>query len=320
MLRAHFTLEADAEVTLEANPESVKPGLLDAWAEAGVNRLSMGVQSFDPDQLQALGRIHDRDRPAQAFALARRHGFRRLSLDLMFGFPGHDAATWEATLESGLGLEPEHLSAYCFIPEPETPLGRAVLEGAAVLPDADQQADAYQLLTERVESAGYALYETSNFARSGGECRHNLVYWLRRDYLGLGPAAHGLWGGVRTANAYSLEAWASALEAERPPGRDEPETRSSRDQEIVMLALRLGTGLVRDDYDPEVWASIQRRYGAAFRRALEQGRIEATDDGVRIPARHRFVADDVIAWLMSAAEREPRRVAESHLTLREAHP
>ena len=320
ILQVHFTLAPDAEVTLEANPESVRPALLEAWAAAGVNRLSMGAQSFDPDELRGLGRIHDRERPGQAYELARRHGFRRLSLDLMFGFPGHTAATWTDTLEAALALEPEHLSAYCFIPEVETPLGGAVLRGEAALPSSDEQAGAYETLTRRLEADGYHLYETSNFSRLGGECHHNLVYWLRRDYLGLGPSAHGLWNGVRTANAYALEAWAEALENDRSPSRDEPETISSRDEEIVMLGLRLGTGLRRQDYDSEVWSSIQRRYGEAFRHGAQQGRIEPTANGWRIPARHRFVADDVIAWLTSAAERRRHVDAGRHLTLSEAHP
>src|SRR5262245_5264195 len=111
-ITAHFALESGAEITLEANPETVKPGLLDAWAAAGVNRLSLGVQSFVPEELRALGRLHDERRPAEAFALARAHGFRRLSLDLMFGYPGHTAATWTRTLAAALALEPEHVSAY----------------------------------------------------------------------------------------------------------------------------------------------------------------------------------------------------------------
>ena len=320
MLRAHFTLDPGAEVTLEANPESVRPVLLEAWAAAGVNRLSMGVQSFDSEELRGLGRIHDRERPAQAFALARSHGFRRLSLDLMFGFPGHTAATWNATLEAALALEAGHLSAYCFIPEPETPLGGAVMRGETALPGPDEQAEAYEILTRRLEAAGYGLYETSNFCRPGEECRHNLVYWLRRDYLGLGPSAHGLWNGVRTANAYSLEGWAEALEHDRAPSRDEPQTVASRDEEVVMLGLRLATGLRRENYEPGTWSSILGRYGDALRRATAQGRIEATASGWRIPARHRFVADDVIAWLASEAERGRQGIAPPHLTLCEARP
>src|SRR5262249_54421661 len=168
-LRSSFAIARAAEITLEANPESVRPALLDAWAEAGVNRLSMGAQSFAPEELEALGRIHSADRPAQALALARAHGFQRLSLDLMFGFPGHTPERWRRTVESALALAPEHLSAYCFIPEPGTPLGNAVLQGRQALPAPEEQAESYAALSDWIAPAGYAAYETSNFCRPGGE-------------------------------------------------------------------------------------------------------------------------------------------------------
>jgi oxygen-independent coproporphyrinogen-3 oxidase len=181
-----------------------------------------GAQSFDPGELEGLGRIHAAGRPAEAFALARSHGFRRLSLDLMFGFPGHSAETWAQTLQSALALEPEHLSAYCFIPEPGTPLGDAARTGVKPPLSPERQADLYETLVNRLVSAGYALYETSNFSRPGGECRHNLVYWLRRDYLGLGPSAHGFGAARSEVNHYALGtadalSGASLMERRRNP-------------------------------------------------------------------------------------------------------
>jgi len=308
-LADHFAIAPDAEITLEANPESVKPTLLEAWARAGVNRLSMGAQSFDPAELQALGRIHGPERPAEAFALARAHGFRRLSLDLMFGFPSHDSTTWARTLDRALALDPEHLSAYAFIPEAGTPLGDAVIGGGARLPDDDRQADLYETLVARLGAAGLAPYETSNFARPGGECRHNLVYWLRRDYVGLGPSAHGLWRGMRYGNAYALDRWAAALESDRACDVAEPETVDSRADEFVMLGLLLASGLDLGDLEPVARAELDARYGAAFAAGLAAGRLEATAGGVRIPPALRFVADDVIAWTMARARpARPERV------------
>ena len=303
-LAGSFTIARDAEITLEANPESVRGRLLDAWRRAGVNRLSMGAQSFDPVELGRLGRLHDAARPGVALGLARAHGFERLSLDLMFGFPGHGEASWRATLERALDLEPQHLSAYCFIPEPGTPLGNAALAGAEPLPSPDLQADLYALLTGRLEAAGYGCYETSNFCRPGAEARHNLVYWLRRPYVGLGPSAHGFAGGARYGNHYALERWAAALECSAAPEHErELETEASATSECVMLALRLGSGLRWADYAPPLRRAIARRYGVAFGRALESGRLEARDGGLAIPARHRFVADDVIATIEAAAAR-----------------
>ena len=317
-ISGHFAVDPRAEITLEANPESVKPSLLEAWAEAGVNRLSMGAQSFDDEELVLLGRIHDSGKPREALALARAHGFRRLSLDLMFGFPGHRSASWRRTIERALELEPEHLSAYCFIPEAGTPLGDAALAGKAALPAPEEQADLYEMLRKRVDGSGHALYETSNFARPGGECRHNLAYWLRRDALGLGPSAHGLWRGIREANHFGLEAWARALEEERPFAERERETPASRADEIVMLALRLGEGLREDDYEPPVRAETIARYGAALAAAVAEGRIERRPAGWRVAPAHRFVADDVIAWL--AARAAPPRETAVDLTVAGAHP
>jgi len=303
MLRGHFSIARDAEITLEANPESVKGPLLDAWAGAGVNRLSMGAQSFDPAELETLGRIHPAERPGEAFGLARAHGFQRLSLDLMFGFPGNSIERWSASLERALALEPEHLSAYCFIPEPGTPLGDRVGQGVASLPDPEEQAEAYALLTERLTRAGFRCYETSNFCRPGGEARHNLVYWLRRPYLALGPSAHGFVNGVRYGNHYGLQQWAAALEnGTLPAGEVEEETESSIAQEVMMLGLRLAEGIQVSDYPEPTWNAVTRRYGLAVERALATGRLEAVG-GVRIPSTFRFVADEIIAWIEAEAER-----------------
>ena len=312
-LRSHFEVDPGAEITLEANPETVRPPLLEAWAAAGVNRLSMGAQSFDADDLTRLGRLHDAERPGQAFALARAHGFRRLSLDLMFGFPGHTLDRFASTIERALALSPEHLSAYCFIPEAGTSLGEAVRRGEAALPGADAQADLYEHLTCRLAAAGYGCYETSNFCRPGAEARHHLVYWLRRDYLGLGPSAHGLWRGVRHANHYDLDRWSVSLLDGSDCDQVEGESAQSRADEIVMLGLRLANGLAAADHPAERWREVRRRYESAFRAALATGRLEVADAGVRIPGRHRFVADDVIAWLMAAADRDARRTRHERI-------
>lgn len=301
-LHGAFAIAPDAEVTLEANPESVHEARLEAWACGGVNRLSMGAQSFVPEELARLGRIHTADRPAAAFALARRAGFRRLSLDLMFGFPGHAEESWDRSLAAALALEPEHLSAYCFIPEPGTPLGNDVHSGAVTLPSGGAQAALYAQLTDRAARAGLGCYETSNFCRPGAEARHNLVYWLRRPYLGLGPSAHGHSNGVRRGNHFALARWAAALAAgDDPAAEREPETPERTAEEIVMLGLRLATGLVPDDYTAAEWRCVARRYGRAFEEACRAGRLAGDGASWRIPAALRFLADDVIAWIAARA-------------------
>ncbi|MBI5708940.1 MAG: radical SAM family heme chaperone HemW [Candidatus Eisenbacteria bacterium] len=304
VLAAAFDIAPGAEFTLEANPESVRPALLEAWSAAGVNRLSLGAQSFVPEELATLARIHAAGRPAAALALARAHGFRRLSLDLMFGFPGQTAASWDRTLEAALALAPEHFSAYCLIPEAGTPLGDAVLAGATALPAPEAQAEAYEVLTARLEAAGYGCYETSNFCRPGAEARHNLVYWLRRPYLGLGPSAHGFDGATRYGNHRALQRWAAALEAGAPPEAEvERASEESAAAEAMMLGLRLATGLRPADHPPALRAALERRYGAALAAAVAGGRLVTDGASFRIPRPLRFVADDVIAWIAAAAAR-----------------
>jgi putative oxygen-independent coproporphyrinogen III oxidase len=298
IVRAHFDLAPGAEVTLEANPESVKAPLLAAWREAGVNRLSLGVQSFERDELRRLGRMHDEARPAEAAALARAQGFERLSLDLMFGFPGHTLAAWERTLGRALDLGPEHLSAYAFIVEAGNPLSDAVLAGREAVADDDLQADLHARFLERAAEAGLRFYETSNVARPGAEARHNLTYWLRRDYLALGPSAHGLWRGERWGNRFATAAWAEAADrGEAPEESRETCTAGNVADEIVMLGLRLGRGLEQEAYSSKDWKLVETRFGDAFEAGEREGRLERTPAGWRIPPRHRFVADDVIAWL-----------------------
>ena len=302
-LRGGFAAAPDAEITLEANPESVDARRLVGWREAGVNRLSIGAQSFHADELARLGRIHAAGRPAEAFALARSHGFRRLSLDLMFGLPGQTLQRWGASVERALELEPEHLSAYALTAEPGTPLGDAVLAGAVPVPSDAEQAEAYALFLERTARAGLCSYETSNVCRPGAEARHNLVYWLRRPYLGLGPSAHGLAGGARYGNLRDFERWAGALESGGSPEAErEVESAAAAAREVLLLGLRLTTGVRRGDYEPELWEGVERRYGAALEEAAATGRLRATADGFAIPRALRYLADDVLAWIETRAE------------------
>ncbi len=250
-----------------------------------------------------LGRIHPPERPAEAFALARAHGFERLSLDLMFGFPGHTAARWRTTLARARELGPEHLSAYCFIPEPGTPLGDAVLAGSRELPSPEAQAELYSEFVTTAAAAGLARYETSNASRPGAEARHNLTYWLRRPYLGLGPSAHGLWSGERYGNHAAPADWAAALEAgARCETERQPETAESVADEVLMLGLRLSTGLCPADHAPGTWRVVEARHGRGLAQAVATGRLERHAEGWRVPAALRFVADDTIAWIAARAD------------------
>ncbi len=302
-LRGAFALHAAAEITLEANPESVEPRRLAAWREVGVNRLSLGAQSFHAAELARLGRIHPPGRPARALALARREGFARLSLDLIYGFPGQTLARWDATVARALELETEHLSAYAFVPEPRTPLGNAVLSGRLSVPADEVQAEAYARFVERAARAGLGSYETSNVCRPGAEARHNLVYWLCRPYVGLGPSAHGFVSGERYANHREPARWARALaRGAAPEAEREGEDAAARAREVLLLGLRLTSGVRAADYPADLWEAVRRRYGRALAEAVATGRLRATRGAIAIPRALRFLADDVLAWIEARAE------------------
>jgi oxygen-independent coproporphyrinogen-3 oxidase len=195
-----FLRSPTCEITCEANPGTVDRGKFETLRAYGVNRLSIGVQSFQPQELQFLGRIHDTADVVAAFAAARQAGFENVNLDFIFGLPGQSAASWQATLEEALALQPEHLSLYSLIVEPNTPLYHWVATGQVADTDEDCAAEQYEIAMARLGAAGYLHYEVSNWARpqqtagAGAAqpraCEHNLIYWRNEEYLGIGPGAH----------------------------------------------------------------------------------------------------------------------------------
>ena len=189
-LRHHFQVAADAEITLEANPGTVDEAYLSRLWEMGVNRLSLGVQSFRDDELTFLGRIHSARGAREAYRAARSAGFENVGLDLIFGLPGQTVDRWLESLEEAIDLGPEHLSLYALTVEDGTPLGDDVALGRTPATDPDLQAELYSRAAERLEPAGYDHYEISNWARPGYQCRHNLTYWRNGFWLGLGAGAH----------------------------------------------------------------------------------------------------------------------------------
>ena len=236
-----------AEVTVECNPDTVTPGLLDAYRAGGVNRLSFGVQSMAPHVLAALGRTHDPAGVERTVETARAAGFENFNLDLIYGAAGETMADWRATLDAALALDPPHVSAYALTVEPGTPLARRIGAGEVAAPDDDDQAEKYLVADAALTAAGRPWYEISNWARPGRECRHNLLYWAQGEYLGIGCAAHGhtpvgrRWWNVRTPDRYiALLAEGAGAEAghEIVDGAD-------REGEAAMLALRTRRGVVR---------------------------------------------------------------------------
>jgi oxygen-independent coproporphyrinogen-3 oxidase len=229
-----------AEVTVECNPDTVTAPLLQAYAEAGVNRLSFGVQSMAPHVLAALGRTHSPGAVVDAVALARDAGFTSYNLDLIYGGVGESLEDWRRTLEAALALAPAHVSAYALTVEPGTPLAA----DPARHPDDDDQADKYVLADRLLTEAGLANYEISNWARPGDECRHNLLYWRQGDYRGIGCAAHSHAAGRRWWNVRTPERYIAAIRSGASPvAAAETLSEDERRAEGLQLALRTRDGV-----------------------------------------------------------------------------
>jgi putative oxygen-independent coproporphyrinogen III oxidase len=252
-LRTRFSVAPGAEITTEANPDTVDAARLAALLEAGYGRLSMGAQSFDVDVLNALERLHDPSSVRGAVTAARRAGYANVNLDLIYGAEGETVESWERTLREAISLGPEHVSAYALTVEPATSLGRKVTSGASPAPDPDLQADMFLIACDLLGDAGYRHYEVSNWAKPGFECRHNLGYWERRPYLGLGAGAHSYCDDVRWWNVRPPEEYLRTVEAGAlPVGGSESLEASDAYLEEVFLRLRILEGV------PSSWFEAER--------------------------------------------------------------
>jgi putative oxygen-independent coproporphyrinogen III oxidase len=277
LLRERFDLGEDAEVTIEANPDTVTEASLNALLDAGYTRLSIGAQSFDPIVLAALERIHQPASVRAAIAAARRAGYRNVSLDLIYGANGETLDSWRRTLDEAIALGPDHVSAYALTIEPATSLGRQVASGEAPAPDPDLQADMFMLACGVLADAGYRHYEISNWARPGFECVHNLGYWERRPYVGLGAGAHSYRDDVRWWNVRPPETYMEMIAAdELPIGGSESLDPSDAYLEEVFLKLRILEGV------PSSWFESDR-YERYIRTGLltdDLGRLVPTERGM----------------------------------------
>ncbi len=290
--------EPGAEITAEGNPGTLTPGKLAAYRRAGVNRLSLGAQSFDEGLLRSLGRIHTAGQIGEAVTMAREAGFDNINLDLMYALPGQGMDQWADALDAAIALGVEHLSAYSLIVEPGTPMAARVALGAATVPDDDAVNAMQRQAIARLDAAGYRRYEISNYARPGRECRHNLVYWNRGDYLGLGCAAHSLLGGRRFHNPESLDDYLAGVRRQdevRLTLRDEME-------ETLMLSTRTVRGLDLAAWENAYGAPFERRREAAIGRLERGGLIEIGGGHLRLTTRGMEVQDAVVLELLGENE------------------
>ena len=298
-LRERLPLAPDAEISLEANPESLDRGKIASYRAAGVTRVSVGIQSMDEAELARMERPHGPAEVRRAIEELRRAGVASVAIDLIYGLPGSDSRSLASTVEAVLALEPDHVSAYLLTLEGKTKLARSLMLSAESLPDDDNVAEQYAWLRERLSASGHLQYEISNFARPGHESRHNQNYWVRGDYLGLGPAAHSHRSSRRWANARSLHRYRQSLAEARLP-REEEERIDSRGvlAEWFFLGLRRTMGIERALLTELIPDAIRPRLGARLDRAIAEGWLERTDTHLRFTPRAYFVSNAILTDLL----------------------
>ncbi|OCB61393.1 coproporphyrinogen III oxidase [Mycobacterium malmoense] len=291
MVREHFALAPDAEITTEANPESAWPDFFDAARAAGYTRVSLGMQSVSPTVLGVLDRIHTPNRSAAAAREALDAGFEHVSLDLIYGTPGESDDDLLRSLDTAVETGVDHVSAYALVVEEGTALARRVRRGELAAPDDDVLAHRYELVDARLSEAGLTWYEVSNWSRPGGECRHNLGYWDGGQWWGAGPGAHGHVGAVRWWNVKHPNAYAEMLaRAALPVGGFELLDPDALHTEDVLLKTRLRQGLPHDVLNP---AERRRAEGA-----VADGLLVSAGDRFVLTSRGRLLADAVVRTVL----------------------
>ncbi len=293
---------ADCEFSVEANPCSLDDAAAGVLAAAGVNRVSIGAQSLADDELATLGRPHKAADVARAVDTVRRAGIQNVSLDLIYGVPGQDEASWRRSLAAAIDLRPTHMSCYALSVEEGTPLAADVASGRLHPADEQTQKSCYYAAIAALQKAGLEHYEISNFARPAARCRHNLTYWHNRPYVGIGPAAASYVAGSRRTNAPDLEAYLAACTAgELPPATAESLTGQAAYAETIMLGLRLLDGVSRSELSARFGADPLEAFPQAINRYASQGALVVTGETIRIARKYLFVADTILADIIAEA-------------------
>lgn len=305
IIQRHFHLNQEAEQTIEGNPGTLTASKLTLLRRYGINRFSLGVQSFDDKLLTAVGRVHSAQEAREAIGRLRSTGFENINLDLMFGLPGQDMATWQETLEEALSYSPEHLSLYGLMLEEGTPLYELYKEGsdvktegiARVLPDDDLQAEMHDWAVERLKRVGYKNYETSNFARPGYECQHNLGYWRGKDYLGLGPGGVSCLNRVRWKNIEDVRTYQSRLckgqDAVEEAGQEVLSLHECMAERMI-LGLRLDEGVHLTSFRNDFGADLRDIYRKVLESYRDKEVFMVQGDYLRLNPKFSFVANGIL--------------------------
>jgi oxygen-independent coproporphyrinogen-3 oxidase len=298
IVREHLSIDAGVEFTVEANPNTVTHEKLHCIRSQGANRLSLGIQSFSDEILRILGRLHTAEQAADAFKLARNTGFDNISVDLIYGIPGQTRDHWEETLNAACSLKPEHISAYSLSLDSGSQFMREAEAGEFALPDDELCAGMFERAVSVLTNSGYGQYEISNFSKPGYECRHNMNYWERGEYLGLGPGAWSFISGRRYANIADIQEYVKRLASGRPIiDEQERADAASSARETLLLSLRTGKGLDLSGFGKMFGPEYLDRLETNMLPLMETGLLRLADGRLRLTDRGILVSDAVLTRL-----------------------
>ena len=293
-LNKYFPIDAEAEITMETNPGTVDKAKLKQFKEAGINRISIGIQSFDEEELKFLTRIHDKQTAIQTVCNAAEVGFENISVDLIFNLPNQTKEKWINNLETAIQLPIKHLSAYSLILERGTILNKMVLDNKVKMQDDDYDADLYETTIAFLISKGFYQYEVSNFTKPGFECVHNNAYWRYRDYLSFGTSAHSFVDGKRWWNYSSLKKYISEIELNNHAiMNSEIISKDQMHDEYVMLALR-SSGLDLDDYRKRFSDDWIKKNYAYFKLLENEHHLSIDNNWIKLTAKGYAVCDEIL--------------------------
>lgn len=294
-----FSIRADSEITIEVNPGTVDKEKLTAYLNMGINRLSIGVQSFQQDDLQCLTRIHTVNQAVQTIRSAKEVGFKNISIDLIYAIPNQTLSSWKENLEHAIKFEPQHISAYSLIVEENTPLAQMVKSKAISPVDLELEAAMYAYTMERLNRAGYDHYEISNYAKPGFQSKHNCNYWNHTNYLGFGPSAHSFWDGKRWWNVADLLSYCEKLSSECTPiAGSETLTIKELFNEAVMLGLRSGELTLRE-IELKYKIDLAALWNSVLKEMTANGYLTIEKDVIRLTDRGFLLCDSITERLLS---------------------
>lgn len=299
VISTDFEIAIDAEISIEANPGTIDTKKLDTLRQGGVNRLSIGVQSFDDQELRTIGRIHSAEEARAAVMNAKAAGFHNLSVDLMYGLPGQTAESWQQSLNTALSLSLQHLSLYQLTVEEETPLEGMIRDDRLHLPDEDIVAEMDAMTVSLLEKFDFRQYEISNYAKKNYQCRHNVNYWNNGDYHGLGAGAVSYSHGTRVKNIADPSHYCALLEAgESVHAEEECLQREESFRETVIMALRMNKGVSTDDLKARYGLDFEQVYGDIAQKLCARNLLKCDKKNVSLTAKGRTFANMVMAELV----------------------